>query len=210
MSCSMNAIWMGVKARARQRGVELPLVISDHADWTELTDTFREVAAEAFWITHGREEGLIRWAELNGMKARALRLVGYDDEDEEEGADEEGGQDAVVLMTIHMAKGLEFPVIFLAGMEDGLFPSLREREGTSEAETLEEERRLAYVAITRARNKLIISSARTRRQWGEVRLQSPSRFLEDIPRACLAIPTTPAPRTPPTTTPAAARRRARL
>jgi DNA helicase II / ATP-dependent DNA helicase PcrA len=113
-----------------------------------------------------------------------------------QGADEEGDQDAVVLMTIHMAKGLEFPVVFLCGMEDGLFPSLREREGTSEAETLEEERRLAYVAITRARNRLVISSARTRRQWGEVRLQSPSRFLEDIPRACLAIPTTPAPRAP--------------
>ena len=83
--------WMLVKARARQRGVELPLVISDHADWTELTDTFRELSPEEVWITHGREEGLIRWAELNGLKARALRLVGYDDEDEEEAPDEEGG-----------------------------------------------------------------------------------------------------------------------
>jgi putative mRNA 3-end processing factor len=76
--------WMGVRARARQRGVELPLVISDHADWTELTDTFVELDAEEIWITHGREEGLLRWAELNGRKARALRLVGYDDEDAEE------------------------------------------------------------------------------------------------------------------------------
>lgn len=75
--------WMGVKARARQRGVELPLVISDHADWTELTDTFTEIKPDEIWITHGREEGLLRWAEINGQKARALRLVGYDEEDEE-------------------------------------------------------------------------------------------------------------------------------
>ena len=75
--------WMGVRARARQKGVELPLVVSDHADWDELTATFREVAPEEIWITHGREEGLCRWAELNGMKARALRLVGYDEEDDE-------------------------------------------------------------------------------------------------------------------------------
>ena len=76
--------WMGVKARARQRGVELPLVISDHADWTELTDTFEELRPRELWITHGREEGLCRWAELNGLKARALRLVGYEEEDDEE------------------------------------------------------------------------------------------------------------------------------
>ena len=75
--------WMLVKARARQRGVELPLVISDHADWPELIATFEEIRPEEIWITHGREEGLLRWAELNGMKARALRLVGYDEEDEE-------------------------------------------------------------------------------------------------------------------------------
>lgn len=75
--------WMGVRARARQKGVELPLVVSDHADWSELTDTFLELRPEEVWITHGREEGLLRWAELNGMKGRALRLVGYDEEDEE-------------------------------------------------------------------------------------------------------------------------------
>lgn len=75
--------WMGVKARARQRGVELPLIVSDHADWNELTSTFMELRPEEVWITHGREEGLLRWAEINGQKARALRLVGYDEEDEE-------------------------------------------------------------------------------------------------------------------------------
>jgi putative mRNA 3-end processing factor len=80
--------WMGVKARARQRGVELPLVISDHADWTELTTTFTELKPEEIWITHGREEGLLRWCELHGQTARALRLVGYDEEDEEAPAPE--------------------------------------------------------------------------------------------------------------------------
>ena len=78
--------WMGVRARARQRGVELPLVLSDHADWTELVATFTELKPEEVWITHGREEGLLRWCELNGQPARALRLVGYEEEDEEDGA----------------------------------------------------------------------------------------------------------------------------
>ena len=78
--------WMGVRARARQRGVELPLVISDHADWDELTDTAAEISPRELWITHGREEALARWAELRGMTARALALVGYDEEDSGETA----------------------------------------------------------------------------------------------------------------------------
>ena len=96
--------------------------------------------------------------------------------------------ETVTLMTIHIAKGLEWPAVFITGMEDGLFPSLREREGVSEDAQLEEERRLAYVAITRARRQLVFTHARTRRVWGEVRLQGPSRFLEDLPPAALAQP----------------------
>jgi DNA helicase-2/ATP-dependent DNA helicase PcrA len=103
-------------------------------------------------------------------------------------SDQEASAEAVVLMTIHIAKGLEWPVVFLTGMEDGLFPSLRERDGVSEDAALEEERRLAYVAITRARERLVLSHARTRRVWGEIRLQGPSRFLDDIPPAVLAQP----------------------
>ncbi|MES3030139.1 MAG: ligase-associated DNA damage response exonuclease [Pseudomonadota bacterium] len=75
--------WMQIRARARQRGVELPLVISDHADWDELTATVDEIRPGELWITHGREEALARWAELHGIKARALALVGYDDEAED-------------------------------------------------------------------------------------------------------------------------------
>jgi putative mRNA 3-end processing factor len=73
--------WMRVRARARQRAVELPLIISDHADWDELTGTAAEIAPSELWITHGREEALARWAELNGIAARPLSLVGYEDED---------------------------------------------------------------------------------------------------------------------------------
>jgi putative mRNA 3-end processing factor len=75
--------WMGVRARARQRGVELPLVISDHADWDELTETACELKPDELWITHGNEVALLRWAELNGQNARALSLVGYDEEEGE-------------------------------------------------------------------------------------------------------------------------------
>ena len=75
--------WMQVRARARQRGVELPLVISDHADWDELTATVDELRPGELWITHGREEALMRWADLHGIKARALALVGYEDETED-------------------------------------------------------------------------------------------------------------------------------
>lgn len=74
--------WMQVRARARQRGVELPLILSDHADWDELTQTIRDIDPEEVWITHGRDDALARWAELEGYKARPLSLVGYEDEDD--------------------------------------------------------------------------------------------------------------------------------
>jgi putative mRNA 3-end processing factor len=73
--------WMRVRARARQRAVELPLVISDHADWDELTSTLVELAPEEVWLTHGEEDALLRWAALNEVKARALSLIGYGTEE---------------------------------------------------------------------------------------------------------------------------------
>jgi putative mRNA 3-end processing factor len=75
--------WMRVRARARQRGVELPLVISDHADWNELTTTVKDVSPGELWITHGNEDALLRWCVLNGQKARALSLVGYAEDEGE-------------------------------------------------------------------------------------------------------------------------------
>jgi putative mRNA 3-end processing factor len=74
--------WMMVRARARQRHVELPLVLSDHADWDELTFTVQELKPEELWITHGSEEALLRWAALNDISATALDIAGYEDEDE--------------------------------------------------------------------------------------------------------------------------------
>jgi putative mRNA 3-end processing factor len=75
--------WMRVRARARQGGIELPLILSDHADWDELTQTASEVKTDELWITHGEEDALLRWAELNGQKARALSLIGYDEDEGE-------------------------------------------------------------------------------------------------------------------------------
>jgi len=74
--------WMMVRARARQRHVELPLVISDHADWDELILTAEELKPEELWITHGNEEALLRWAALNNVAATALEIAGYEDEEE--------------------------------------------------------------------------------------------------------------------------------
>ncbi|WP_078710068.1 ligase-associated DNA damage response exonuclease [Consotaella salsifontis] len=72
--------WMQVRQRARQRGVELPLVISDHSDWDELTETISDLKPDEVWVTHGREEALVRWCQLEGIAARPLHLVGYEDE----------------------------------------------------------------------------------------------------------------------------------
>jgi putative mRNA 3-end processing factor len=82
--------WMRVRQRAKSRGVELPLVISDHADWNELNATLDEVAAPEVWVTHGREEALIHAAAQRGIRGRALRLVGYGDEDDAEPAAAQG------------------------------------------------------------------------------------------------------------------------
>ncbi|MBB4658730.1 ligase-associated DNA damage response exonuclease [Parvularcula dongshanensis] len=74
--------WMRVRQRAKQKGVELPLIVSDHADWDELTDTVREVDPHQLWVTHGREDALVRWAEVEGRVARPLHLIGYEDEND--------------------------------------------------------------------------------------------------------------------------------
>jgi putative mRNA 3-end processing factor len=77
--------WMRVRARARQRGVELPLVISDHADWDGLTATIAATSASEIWVTHGQEDALVHWSRTRGLKARPLDIVGYGDEDETDG-----------------------------------------------------------------------------------------------------------------------------
>jgi putative mRNA 3-end processing factor len=82
--------WMRVRARARQSQVELPLVISDHADWDALRATVRETGAGEIWVTHGQEDALVHWCQTQGLKARPLDIVGYGDEDETDGVAEAG------------------------------------------------------------------------------------------------------------------------
>jgi putative mRNA 3-end processing factor len=79
---AMASGWMRVRQRARQRNVELPLIVSDHADWDELTETIRELAPSEVWVTHGREDALVHWCATHQISARALELVGFEDEDD--------------------------------------------------------------------------------------------------------------------------------
>ena len=79
---AMASGWMRVRQRARQRNVELPLVVSDHADWDELTETLREIEPSEVWVTHGREEALVHWCATHQIRARALELIGREDEDD--------------------------------------------------------------------------------------------------------------------------------
>ena len=96
----------------------------------------------------------------------------------EDSPDEDGGTDAVVMMTMHSAKGLEFPVVFIVGMEEGVFPHSR---ALYDEEEMEEERRLAYVGITRAEEELYLTCARMRTLYGRTNINAPSRFLDEIP-----------------------------
>lgn len=123
-----------------------------------------------------------RQAEPQGGLAGFLETVGLNTSESAREADA-GGDDRVQLMTLHAAKGLEFPVVYIAGLEDGLMPS--QRGQADDAERLEEERRLMYVGITRAMQELYLSWARSRLIHGELRPQQPSRFLQDIPADCL-------------------------
>lgn len=102
----------------------------------------------------------------------------------------EPDEDTVVLMTMHSAKGLEFPYVFIVGMEEGMFPTYRVIQyGTNE--DMEEERRLCYVAITRAKEELFITQAKSRMQHGITQYNAPSRFLKEIPAELIEIPVKP-------------------
>lgn len=90
--------------------------------------------------------------------------------------------EAVVMMTMHSAKGLEFPVVFLVGMEDGIFPGMRSMEND---EDLEEERRLCYVAVTRAKKELYLTCAERRLMYGQTQFHRPSQFLDELPENCI-------------------------
>src|SRR5438876_1542112 len=108
---------------------------------------------------------------LNGFVDRLSLLSDVDEE--------QGARDARIwLMTLHSAKGLEFPVVILAGLEEGLFPHSR---SSDDQEELEEERRLCYVGMTRARQRLVLTGAARRRIFGEYQSSEPSRFIDEVP-----------------------------
>jgi len=124
--------------------------------------------AQEFEMPEGEEvEGL---TQLDAFLATAALMTDADDSGD--------GQDKVTLMTLHSAKGLEFPVVFLVGMEEGVFPHNR---ALTDEQQMEEERRLCYVGMTRARQRLYLTSAMMRTLWGQPNYNSPSRFFQEIP-----------------------------
>ncbi|MFD5894166.1 ATP-dependent DNA helicase [Streptomyces sp. NPDC060366] len=119
----------------------------------------------------------------SGTLAEFLERVALVADSDQIPDEDEDGSGVITLMTLHTAKGLEFPVVFLTGMEDGVFPHMR---ALGQAKELEEERRLAYVGITRARERLYLTRSSMRSAWGQPSYNPPSRFLEEIPGEHLA------------------------
>lgn len=145
---------------------------TDPQDETRI-ENLQELAAVALEFEQERGEG-----ESAGLSDFLEQVALVADSDQI--PDEEDGDGVITLMTLHTAKGLEFPVVFLTGMEDGVFPHMRALGQTKE---LEEERRLAYVGITRARERLYLTRSAMRSAWGQPSYNPPSRFLEEIPPA---------------------------
>ncbi|WP_405665057.1 DNA helicase PcrA [Streptomyces sp. NBC_01166] len=145
---------------------------TDPQDETRI-ENLQELASVALEFEQERaeEEGAGTLAEFLEKVALVADADQIPDEDED-------GSGVVTLMTLHTAKGLEFPVVFLTGMEDGVFPHMR---ALGQVKELEEERRLAYVGITRARERLYLTRASMRSAWGQPSYNPPSRFLEEIP-----------------------------
>lgn len=146
---------------------------TDPQDETRI-ENLQELAAVALEFEQERGEG-----EPVGLSDFLEQVALVADSDQIPDEDDEGSG-VITLMTLHTAKGLEFPVVFLTGMEDGVFPHMRALGQTKE---LEEERRLAYVGITRARERLYLTRSTLRSAWGQPSYNPPSRFLEEIPAA---------------------------
>ncbi len=158
-------------------------------DLPELLDTVLEEAGYRQMLLDGSQEGEDRWANLLELREVVTRYADLEPEDaldrllEETAlvADQDSYQqdaDAVTLITLHAAKGLEFDVVFITGLEEGVFPHSRALEDQHQ---MEEERRLAYVGLTRARHRLYLTHAATRATWGRGGFSVPSRFLLEIP-----------------------------
>ncbi|MHA7957507.1 DNA helicase PcrA [Streptomyces sp. L500] len=144
---------------------------TDPQDETRV-ENLQELAAVALEFEQERTE------DEPGTLAEFLEKVALVADSDQIPDEDTEGTGVITLMTLHTAKGLEFPVVFLTGMEDGVFPHLR---ALGQVKELEEERRLAYVGITRARERLYLTRASMRSAWGQPAYNPPSRFLEEIP-----------------------------
>ena len=194
--------------RKRMERLPYPQLMAEILQDTGYAPALQEEAQQAL-TTDSREEAQGRLANLEqllaGMEEHASAAGGLQDYLEQVALMTDLDQhdpavERVTLMTLHSAKGLEYPVVFITGMEEGLFPHSRSAAGP---EDLDEERRLCYVGMTRAMSRLYLSHARRRRVYGTWQFNSPSRFLADIPPSLLAgaqkefVDRAPKPQSPP-------------
>lgn len=162
-----------------------------------LLDKVLETVSYKDYIYDGSEEGISRWENVQELRSVAGEFSDYPPQESLqrflesvallEQTDEvstSGQEDAVTLMTLHAAKGLEFPVVFIAGMEEGLFPHQRALDDNF---GVQEERRLCYVGITRAMKKLYLTHANSRIYFGSPTMNAPSRFLEEVPEDLIEL-----------------------
>ncbi|PPC67845.1 MULTISPECIES: DNA helicase II [Pantoea] len=190
----------GRAASALQRFCELvDALATETAELPLHVQTDRVIKDSGLWLMYEQEKGEKGQARIENLEelVTATRQFSYQDEDEDlmplqaflsHAALEAGEgqadkwQDAVQLMTLHSAKGLEFSQVFIVGMEEGMFPS---QMSLDEGGRLEEERRLAYVGVTRAMEKLTLTYAETRRLYGKEVYHRPSRFIGELPEECV-------------------------
>ncbi|WP_329401336.1 DNA helicase PcrA [Streptomyces melanogenes] len=150
---------------------------TDPQDETRI-ENLQELAAVALEFEQARGEAEGADGAATPTLAEFLEQVALVADSDQIPDEDEEGSGVITLMTLHTAKGLEFPVVFLTGMEDGVFPHMR---ALGQVKELEEERRLAYVGITRARERLYLTRSSMRSAWGQPSYNPPSRFLEEIP-----------------------------
>lgn len=165
-------------------------------DGIGLNDLLQEVLEDTKYLSYLNEDPETYEDRVNNIKELSSMFVKYEEESEDANLSEfledvalisdidsyNEDEDAVVLMTLHSAKGLEFPVVFIPGMEEGIFPG---NQSMFSEEDLEEERRLAYVGITRAKKKLYLISSAQRMLYGQTSRNMPSRFLREIPSSVI-------------------------
>jgi len=161
----------------------------DKSSTLELMEEILDDTGYIKWLDDGTEEALSRIENIKELKSVASLFVNLEDFLENVSLIEDSGKpnrdkdlNVVTLLTVHASKGLEFPIVFIIGMEEGLFPH---SNSIGELDELEEERRLCYVAITRAKDKVYLTNAKSRLYFGKTQANLPSRFLSEIPKELL-------------------------